>query len=107
METGTLIAIILMGVFTYATRLSFIAIFSSHKIPEGIRRALRFVPAAVFAAIILPALVSPNGIIDLSLQNTRILAGLAAALIAWRSKNVLVTIVAGMVILLILNLLMV
>ena len=105
METGILIAIIVMGVLTYATRLSFISLFSSHNIPAGVKRALRFVPAAVFAAIILPALVNPSGVIDISWQNTRILAGIVAALIAWKTRNVLVTIVAGMVILLGLNLL--
>jgi branched-subunit amino acid transport protein len=51
------------------------------------------------SAIILPELVMPGGVVDLSFANARLWAGLAAALIAWRSRNVLWTIGGGMVIL--------
>ena len=37
-----------------------------------------------------------GGGLDLSLGNHRLLAGLAAILVAWRTRNTLVTILAGM-----------
>ena len=86
-----------MGVVTYAIRLSLIGVFGDLQPPPLVTRALRYVPPAVLSAIILPALVRPDGPIDLSLTNARLLAGVLAALIAWRTKNVLVTIGVGMV----------
>jgi len=60
------------------------------------RRALHYVPPAVLSAIIFPELFLRNGSIDLSLGNTRLLAGLVAVLTAWFSRNTLITIIAGM-----------
>lgn len=82
---------------TYALRLSFIFLFGKIEMPAWLRRALRFVPASVLAALVLPALTYPNGTLDLSLGNARLLAGLGGALVAWKTKNVLWTIVVGMV----------
>ena len=65
--------------------------------PEWLRRALRFVPASVLAALVFAALTYPDGGLDLSLGNVRLLAGIGGALVAWRTKNVLWTIVVGMV----------
>jgi branched-subunit amino acid transport protein len=96
------ITMLLVGLGTYATRLSFILLFGRREVPAIVRRALRFVPPAVLTAIIFPELLLPKGQIDLSLGNERLLAGIVAALIAWRSKNVLLTIVAGMAVLLLL-----
>jgi branched-subunit amino acid transport protein len=57
---------------------------------------LRFVPVAVLSAIIWPQLFLVNNAFDLSTANPRWLAGLIAALIAWRTRNVLLTIGVGM-----------
>jgi branched-subunit amino acid transport protein len=91
------------GMLTYALRLSFIFLLNRWQPPDLLRRALRFVPAAVFAAIIFPELVLHDGGVNLSLTNPRLLAGLLAGLVAWRTKNVLLTIGAGMAVLLILQ----
>jgi branched-subunit amino acid transport protein len=88
------------GLITFATRLSLIYLFDKISMPDWFRRALRFVPAAVLSAIILPELVSPGGSVDLSLHNAQLLAGVVAILVAWRTKNMLLTIAAGMLALL-------
>ena len=88
---------IALAVGTYALRLSFIYLFGKIEMPDWLRRALRFVPASVLAALVLPALTYPNGTLDLSLGNVRLLAGLGGALVAWKTKNVLWTILVGMV----------
>ncbi|MFZ5912069.1 MAG: AzlD domain-containing protein [Chloroflexota bacterium] len=90
---------LLLAAGTFALRLSFIYLFGKVDMPDWLRRALRFVPASVLAALVFPALVYSNGALDLSLGNARLLAGLGGALVAWRTKNLLWTIVAGMVLL--------
>jgi branched-subunit amino acid transport protein len=90
------LVIISMGVLTYAIRLSVIALVGRVAIPSLVQRALRFVPPAVLSAIVFPELLQPGGTVDLSLGNERLLAGILAAVVAWRSKNVLLTIAVGM-----------
>ncbi len=98
MSTAALWAIILGGMAaTYTTRLSFLVLVPHERLPLAARRALRFVPPAVLAAIILPELTRPGGTLDLSVGNVRLLAGALAALVAWRFKNTWLTIGAGMI----------
>lgn len=90
------IIIVAMGVLTYSERMSFILIFGNREVPELLRRALRFVPPAVLSAIVLPAILSQDGALDLSLGNAQIYAGALAAAVAWFTRNMLLTIVVGM-----------
>ena len=86
-----------MGLVTYAIRLSLIVLIGHVEVQPIIQRALRFVPPAVLTAIIFPELLRPGGTFDLSFGNVRLLAGVLAAGVAWRTKNVLLTIGVGMV----------
>ena len=79
---------------TFSLRFSFIYLFGKIEMPDWLRRALRFVPASVLAALVFPALTHPAGVLNLSLGNVRLLAGIGGA---WRTKNVLWTIAVGMV----------
>ena len=90
------LTILAAGMITYATRLSFILLFERIEIPFCLRRLLRFVPAAVLSAIILPELVFQDGALAIAPTNPRLLAGIVAILIAWRTKNILLTLVSGM-----------
>ncbi len=93
--------ILLGGVATYVTRLSFIYLLGKLPMPDWLRCGLRFVPVAVLSAIILPQVAARNGAIDLSLRNPQLLAGAVAVGVAWRTKNVILTMVVGMAALLI------
>jgi branched-subunit amino acid transport protein len=97
--TNAALALIIlgMGIVTYAIRLSLVALLGRIEVPPLVRRALRFVPPAVLSALILPELLLPGGVLDLSLGNARLLAGTLAALVAWRSRNALLAIGIGMV----------
>ena len=90
------LTILAMGLVTYALRLSLIGALGKLEMPEIVIRALRFVPPAVLTAIIVPEILLPDNELDLSLGNARLIAGLLAALVAWRSKNVVLTVVVGM-----------
>ena len=91
------------GLLTFGMRLSFIYLLGRVDIPDGLRRSLRFVPPAVLSALVVRELLMPAGQLDVSLDNHRWLAGLIAVLVAWRTKSILLTILAGMAALLILQ----
>ncbi len=90
------LVIFLGGLITFGMRLSFILALAHFEVPELVRRALRFVPAAVLSALIMPGLLMPAGHLDFSFDNHRWLAGVLTLIVAWRTRNVLLTIVAGM-----------
>jgi branched-subunit amino acid transport protein len=97
MSTFTLwLAVAGAGAVTFALRLSFIALLGRIEIPPLLSRALRFVPAAVFTAVVIPLLFYVDGVAEVSLGNERLLAGLVAVLIAWRTRSVPLTLVGGM-----------
>jgi branched-subunit amino acid transport protein len=81
---------------TFALRFSFIYLFGKIDVPIWFQRALRFVPASVLAALVFPALFYPNGTFDFSLDNIHLLAGIGGGVVAWKTKNVLWTIIVGM-----------
>jgi branched-subunit amino acid transport protein len=84
-----------IGVGTYLLRGSFILMAGSQRQPVWMNRALRFVPASLMAALVFPALVRLQAE-GLEYDWPRLLAALIAALIAWRSGNMLWTVMAGM-----------
>lgn len=84
-----------MGAITYALRLSMIVLLGRMEVPPPVLRGLRFVPAAVFSALVAPALVRPVGSLWLSPANPYLLAGLLAAAVAWRTRSMVLTIVLG------------
>jgi branched-subunit amino acid transport protein len=90
------IVMLAIGVLTFLTRLSFIYILEKWQPSDIINRALRFVPVAVLTAIFIPEIASANGELSLGLGNLRLLAGLIAIFIAWRTKSALWTIGIGM-----------
>jgi branched-subunit amino acid transport protein len=85
-----------LALTSYLPRASFITLFARWPVPALLQRALRYVPAAVFSAILVPELVLTAGSAHLGLDNPRLLAGILAGAIAWRTRNTLLTIVVGM-----------
>jgi branched-subunit amino acid transport protein len=91
------------GLITFGMRFSLIYLFGRFQVPEALRRALHYVPPAVLSAIIFPELFLQNEKLNMTFDNHRLLAGLVAVLVAWFSKNTLLTIIAGMIALFILQ----
>lgn len=87
---------LLGGLITFGMRFSLIYLFGKFHIPETLRKALHYVPPAVLSAIVFPELLLHQGVLDLSLDNDRLIAGLIAILVAWFSRNTLITILVGM-----------
>jgi branched-subunit amino acid transport protein len=89
-------AILLAGAGTFAMRASFLAAASRLAVvPPFAQRLLRQIPPAALASIVLPALVRPEGSFDL--LQPRLAAGVVAAVVAWRTRNVGLTLVVGLV----------
>jgi branched-subunit amino acid transport protein len=86
-----------MAVVTYLLRASFLLLPPSVETPALLRRALRYVPAAILTAIWAPELLLDNQVLHLSLENERLLAGAVAIAVAWRWHSTSVTIAAGLV----------
>jgi branched-subunit amino acid transport protein len=96
MAASIWVTIAAAGVLTFLIRLSFFALMDRWEPPALLKRGLRYVPPAVLSAIIFPELLIHGGALDLSLGNVRLLAGLVAVLVGWRTRNVFLTIAAGM-----------
>lgn len=93
------LTILAMGAITYSLRLSMFVLAGRTSLPPYLANALRYVPAAVLSAIIAPELFMPQGAFDLSLGNARLIAGLVAIGVSWRSRNVLLTVAIGLLVL--------
>ena len=100
------LVMLLGGLITFGMRFSLIYLFGRFDVPLTMRRALHYVPPAVLSAIIFPELFLHNKVLDISFENIRLLAGLVATLVAWYSKNTLLTIIAGMLALFLLQILL-
>ncbi len=97
------LVMLIAGALTFLTRLSFIWMFGRMAVPPLVKRALELVPPAVLSVIIFQELLIRDGKLAVGLDNTRLLAGIVAVVVAWRTRSALLTIAVGMLALLILN----
>ncbi|WP_413701034.1 AzlD domain-containing protein [Psychromonas sp. KJ10-10] len=97
--------LLILGMFiiTFSIRFIMFAFAGKISFPGWLAKSLKFVPPAVLTAIIIPAVVMPNGVIDMSLTNNYLIAALFAFVIALITKNLLKTIGLGMTFFLILQ----
>lgn len=86
-----------MAAATFGQRASFLLLPERVQLPDLLKRALRYVPAAVLTAIWAPELLLQNGVLSLALGNERLLAGIVAIAVAWRYRVTFGTITAGLV----------
>ncbi|WP_300671217.1 AzlD domain-containing protein [Desulfoluna sp.] len=88
--------VLLCGAVTFSERGAFL-LFPSDKEPHPrLAKGLRLVPAAVLPALVTPALFMPDGALDLSPSNLRLLAGVVALAIALWKRSVFLTLVSGL-----------
>lgn len=87
--------VIIGGIISFSLRFSMIALLDKIELPDLLKRALNYVPATVLTAIFLPAWLLKDKTL-LNYSDPRIIAGFIALLVAWRTKNILATIAAGM-----------
>lgn len=91
-----------MALVTFSIRYVLLPFSGRIRLSPGVQRALGYVPPAVLTAIIVPMSLMPNGKgLQLSLTNPYLAGALATVIIGRVSKNLLVTIVGGMLIFLV------
>jgi len=89
--------VLVVGVATFAIRYSFVYLFGRiDGVPPRLEEALRFVPAAVLAALVAPAIVDPGPTLTATVLDDRFLAGVVAAVVAWYTENMFATIAIGL-----------
>lgn len=84
-----------LGALNYLSRLSFIAFFAQRSVPPFLARALKYVPAAMLTALILPMIVD-SGAQDFDFMSSKVPAAVFAGAVAFVTRNTLATLVAGM-----------
>lgn len=85
-----------MALVTFAVRYPVMALVGKLELPDIAHRALRYVPPAVLTAIVVPGVLFTGDRVNVSLDNSFLIAGIVAALVSWRTKNLLLTILVGM-----------
>lgn len=87
-----------MMAVTVVLRYPVLALVGRFDMPRSIQRALNYVPVAVLTAISVPEILSPGGEFNLGYDNAHLVAAVVAILAAWRTRNLLITIVLGMLV---------
>lgn len=89
--------IVVLGTGVYVFRLSFIHLHGVvDDFPPRLERALTYMPAAILAALVTPALFPMDASITTTILNVRALAGALAVATAWRTGSMIATIGVGM-----------
>ena len=90
------ISIIIAGLINYLSRLSSVLIINPKSMNYTTKQVLKYVPSAIFPAIIFPAIFLDNsGLFQLE-NNPKILASVVAVTVGMLSKNIIATIITGL-----------
>lgn len=90
------IAVIIAGLATFLSRMSFIALGDRISLPAIVESALRYVGPAAFAAISVPIVLGGDAFADFSADIPRIIAATLACAVVWKSRNIPLSLVTGM-----------
>lgn len=98
MKMNEFILILGMALVTFLIRYPIIGMSGRIKLSPQFLQLLSYVPPAVLTAIVVPAVLIPTGDrILLDYTNARLIGAIAAILVGVWRKNLLLTIVVGMV----------
>ena len=96
MSQNEFLLIIGMMLVTFSARYIPMLIVGRITLPERFFRALRYVPVAVLTAISVPEALVRDATVTVALTNAYLYASLFAVFLAWRFKNLLLTICGGL-----------
>jgi len=88
------LATVVVGMGTYLSRSIFILALARRKIPDPVLVALQFVAPAVLGALIVALLIDEDGSVAIGIPEVAAL-GVGAG-VAYRTRNHILTLVAGM-----------
>ena len=91
------VGMIAAGILNFLSKFLSLNYFDASKMNPIVRQILAYVPSAIFPAIIFPAIfLSETGNLDLE-NNPKIYASIVAIIIGVLSKNIIATIISGLV----------
>jgi branched-subunit amino acid transport protein len=83
--TQVVVAILCLAAATFVTRAGMLLVGERLRLSHRVEAALRFAPVCALSALIVPEILGPTGVVDVSLTNPRVPAALlAAGFLAWR-----------------------
>lgn len=88
------IAVLIVGVGTYLSRGVFILALADRTIPPRLLRALDYVGPAVLSALVVALMIDDEGSVAFGPPEAS--AFVIGALVAWKTRNLIYTVVAGM-----------
>jgi branched-subunit amino acid transport protein len=91
------VTILLAALVSFGLRYLPMKLLEKQRLAPWLERALRYVPAATLSGLVFPALLLQNNQLALSFMNDRLIAGLLAIVIAYFSRNAILTIVGGLI----------
>ena len=91
------VGMIAAGILNFLSKFLSLNYFDASKMNPIVRQILAYVPSAIFPAIIFPAIfLNETGNLDLE-NNPKIYASIVAIIIGVLSKNIIATIISGLV----------
>jgi len=84
-STEVIVVILVLALATLATRSGILLAGDKFRLSHRVDAALRFAPACALTALILPEVLYPSGVLDLSFGNPRWFSTLVAVIfLLWR-----------------------
>ena len=91
------LSIIIAGILTYLTRTTMVTLINRNILSDKIKQVLSYVPAAVFPAIIFPAVFLNDYGNLVELSDPKIYGAIFAIIAGYLSRNIIATIFSGLV----------
>ncbi len=92
--TAALSAVLVIGFITYVSRAGLILVLSQRELPDAVTAVLRNVGPAVLSALVVTILAGGGDLGDVDLTNV---AGVVVAgVVAWKTRSLVLTLLAGM-----------
>ena len=91
------ISIVIAGIINYLTRLGSILLIKPESLSESAKKILGYVPSAVFPAIIFPSVFLNETNTIVQINDPKIIGFFVAIIIGYISKNIILTIIAGLI----------
>ncbi len=91
--------LIAMVAATFVSRYPMLLYAGRQEIPQRLRVILDYIPPAVLIAITVPAVFIQDARLSVSLSNEYLIASIVTALVMWRTRHMILSIVLGMLVL--------
>ena len=93
----TWLSILIAGIVTYLSRMTMVTLIKREMLNNKIKEVLVYVPSAVFPAIIFPGVFFNDYGNFVELSDPKIFAALIAIVVGFYSKNIIFTILSGLI----------